>query len=173
MDFFRHMLSRIDARGLNAGRGIRNGFAFPNVADESIARISGGRQAIALLAFAFLLSSPSTHAAGSEPSLLHCSAGCCGLLGDDVYSNQVIGRLVDTDMTRIYQWAMVHVYWRNLPVSVQPYLRDVKRVTIAVPKDVASRPIKLFMLQLEYASAPYRVGDQVRYPHADVHDKNA
>lgn len=157
MDFVRHVLSRVSARGFNAGYGRRS-----------------GRQISALLVFAFLLSTPSARAAGRDPSP-HCNVDHCGLLADGVYTNLVIGRLADVgtdaDMTRVFQWAKARGYWKNLPVSVQPYLRDVKLVTIA---GEAGHPVTLFMPQTEYTSAPYHVGDLVRYaPHDAAHDETA
>lgn len=175
MDFVRRVLSRIGARGFNREYGRRSGSAFPIASDGSIARIGSGRPISVLLAFAFLLSIPSARAAGSDPSLLHCNADHCGLLADGAYSNLVIGRLADVgadaDMTRVFHWAKAHGYWKNLPAAVQPYLRDVKLVTIA---GEAGHPVTLFMLQTEYASAPYHVGDLVRYaPHDAAHDETA
>ena len=177
MDFVRHVLSRIGARGFNARYGRRSGSAFPIAADETRARVGTGRPISALLAFAFLLSIPSARAAGSDPSP-HCTVDHCGLLADGAYSNLVIGRLddvgTDADMTQIFRWAKAHGYWKNLPAAVQPYLRDVKLVTIAVPEGMAGRPVTLFMLKTEYASAPYHVGDLVRYaPHDAAHDETA
>lgn len=174
MDFVRRVLPRIGARGFNARYGRRSGSAFPLAADRSIARVGHGRQLSALLAFAFLLSIPSARAAGSDPSP-HCTVDHCGLLADGVYTNLVIGRLDDVgneaDMARVFQWAKAHGYWKNLPAAVQPYLRDVKLVTIA---GESGHPVTLFMLQTEYASAPYHVGDLVRYaPHDAAHDETA
>ena len=178
MDFVRHALSRISALALNAGYGRRSSLIFSVVANGSIARIGSARRAIALLVFAVLLSSPSARAAGSTRSPLRCGTDHCGLLTDGAYPNLVIGRLDDVgtpaDMTQVFHWAKAHGYWKNLPASVQPYLRDVKLVTIAVPKGMASHPVTLFMLQTEYGSAPYRVGDLVRYaPHDAAHDETA
>jgi hypothetical protein len=175
MDFVRHVLSLIGARGFNAGYGRRSGSAFPIAADESAARIGNGRQFSALLAFAFFLSISSARAAGTDPSPLHCTVDHCGLLADGAYTNLVIGRLddvgSDADTARVFRWAKAHGYWKNLPAAVQPYLRDVKLVTIA---GEAGHPVTLFMLKTEYASAPYHVGDLVRYaPHDAAHDETA
>lgn len=77
-------------------------------------------------------------------------------------------------MTKAFRWAKAHGYWKSLPDSMGSYLRDVKLVTIAVPKSIADHPVTLFMLQTEYASAPYHVGDLVRYaPHDAAHDEAA
>lgn len=174
MDFVRHVLSRIRARGFNAGYGKRSGSACPIATDGSIARVGTGRPIGALLAFAFLLPIPSARAAGSDSSP-HCTVDHCGLLADGVYTNLVIGRLddvgSDADTARVFRWAKAHGYWKNLPAAVQPYLRDVKLVTIT---GEAGHPVTLFMLKTEYASAPYHVGDLVRYaPHDAAHDETA
>ena len=141
--------------------------------------MGSGLQAVALLALAFLLASPSAHAAKSSRWPLHCSsAGQCGLRADGAYTNLVIGRLdyvgTATNMTDVFHWAKAHGYWKALPASTEPYLRDVQLVTISVPKGMASQPITLFMLRTEYDSAPYHVGDLVRYaPHDAAHDETA
>lgn len=156
----------------------RSRSACPIIADRLIPRMGSGLQAIALLALAFLLASPAAHAAGNDPSPLDCGAGQCGVLGDGAYSNLVIGRLdfvgTAADMTQVLHWAKAHGYWKTLPASTEPYVRDVQLVTIAVPKGMASQPITLFMLRTEYDSAPYHVGDLVRYaPHDAAHDETA
>ena len=77
-------------------------------------------------------------------------------------------------MTEVLHWAKTHGYWTNLPASEQTYQRDVKLIRIAFPKGMTSEPVTLFMLQTEYHSAPYHVGDLVRYaPHDAAHDEAA
>ena len=100
------------------------------------------------------------------------------MLADGAYTNMVIGRLdyvgTAADMTKTYYWAKAHGYWKTLPASTEPYLRDVQLVTIAVPQGMASQPVTLFMLRTEYASSPLHVGDLVRYaPHDAAHDETA
>jgi hypothetical protein len=64
----------------------------------------------------------------------------------------------------VFQWAKTHGYWKSLPASVTPYTTGVKLVTIKMPG--VAHPVTVFMQQEEFESAPYVVGDLVRYtPH--------
>lgn len=157
---------------------MRSRFACSSMASMLFDRMAHGQRAIALVAFALFVACPSTRAAQSTPSPLHCSASHCGLPTDGAYANLVIGRLdhvgTPADLREVLHWAKTHGYWKKLPTSITPYLRDVQLVTIALPKKMASHPVTLFMLRTEYASAPYHVGDLVRYaPHDAAHDETA
>lgn len=106
---------------------------------------------------------------------LNCASDRCGLHADGPYPNYVIGTLTqvgsDDDMKQVYRWAKHHSYWKSLPNSPAPYLQDIKLVTITLPYALAGHPVTVFMQQKEYASAPYVVGDLVRYsPHGDDHE---
>lgn len=156
----------------------QSGTACSLTAGGFIACMGSGQRAVARLALTLLLASASIHATENHPSPLKCSAGQCGLLTDGAYANVVIGRLDDVgtaaDMTQVLHWAKAHGFWKALPASIEPYLRDVQLVTIAVPKELASQTATLFMLRTEYGSAPYHVGDLVRYaPHDAAHDETA
>lgn len=149
----------------------------PILAQWAIARV-GVQTTSALLALAFFLASPTIHAASTNPALRRCGNHECGLFADGAYANLVIGRLdhvgTAVDMTTAFHWAKAYGYWKHLPASVQPYLRDVKLVTIAVPQGLAIQRVTLFMLQTEFHAAPYHVGDLVRYaPHDAAHDETA
>lgn len=153
----------------------RKGASFAIPANQVLTRRS---RVIATLVLAFLAAISSAQAAGADPAPLPCIGGRCGLVADGAYPNLVIGRLdyagTPADMTEVYHWARTHGYWKDLPASIEPYLRDVKLVTIALPKRMASQPVTLFMLQSEYAAAPYHLGDLVRYaPHDAAHDETA
>lgn len=181
----RRLAASDDSVGVRTGGSLmsgktknRNGTGRPITADGFIVRIGGGLQAVARLALISLLVSSCAYAAvsGSLPSA--CNADHCGLLADGAYTNVVIGRLdsvgTSADLREAFQWAKTHGYWKSLPASIEPYLRDVQLVTIAVSKEMASRPVTLFMLRTEYGSAPYHVGDLVRYaPHDAAHDETA
>lgn len=125
-----------------------------------------------------LLLNRTARAADGIPWQPICSADRCGLLVDGAYPQLIIGRLASVgtpaDMNQIFHWAKTHGYWKSLPVSITPYLRDVQMVTIDVPKGAASQPVTLFMLRTEFTAAPYHVGDLVRYaPHDAAHDEAA
>ena len=139
---------------------------------------SGGCRVAAWLLRAFFLVVFSASAGGTSALPLRCSDNQCGLRADGAYANLVIGRLEyvgsAADMATVFHWAKAHRYWKNLPLSAESYLRDVQLVTISVPKRLSSQPVTLFMLQSEYAAAPYHVGDLVRYaPHDAAHDEAA
>ncbi|BFI96584.1 MAG: hypothetical protein RSP_20940 [Rhodanobacter sp.] len=107
-----------------------------------------------------------------------CSADRCGLLVDGAYPHLVIGRLASVgtpaDMNQVFHWAKTHGYWKSLPASITPYLRDVQMVMIDVPKGTTNQSLTLFMLRTEFTAAPYHVGDLVRYaPHDAAHDETA
>lgn len=174
MAFVWQVLSPIGARNLNARYERQSDSAIPRAAPGAIAPACTRRNVRLLLIFAFLLPSPFAHASGGDSST-HCNVDHCGLLADGVYTNLLIGRLADVgtdaDMVRVFQWAKARGYWKSLPATVQPYLRDVKLVAIA---GESGQRVTVFMLQSEYASAPYHVGDLVRYaPHDAAHDETA
>lgn len=74
-------------------------------------------------------------------------------------------------MKGVLEWAKKHGYWESLPGSASPYLEDVKLVTIELPHSMAQHPVTVFVTSEEYAEAPYRVGDMVRYsPHGSDHE---
>lgn len=108
-------------------------------------------------------------------SVLNCASNHCGLHANGPYPNYVIGTLTRvgsaTDMKQVYHWAKTHGYWKSLPDSLAPYLHDVKLVTITLPRGLARHPVTVFMQRTEYASAPFIVGDLVRYsPHGSDHE---
>ena len=107
-----------------------------------------------------------------------CGTRRCGLLIDGAYPNLVIGRLshvgTPTDLSQVFHWAKTHGYWKSLPNSTAPYLRDVQMVTIDVSMGASRQLVTLFMLRTEFTAAPYHVGDLVRYaPHDAAHDESA
>lgn len=127
-----------------------------------------------LLLAAMLLSMAGVAGAAASHSL-GCATHRCGLLADGAYAHLVIGTLTHVgsaeDMQRVYHWAKAHGYWRSLPSSPAPYLRDVKLITISLPGSQGARRVTVFMQQAEYASAPYVAGDLVRYsPHDLAHE---
>lgn len=127
------------------------------------------------LLFAAILLSALGVAGAATPDPLGCTTHRCGLLTDGAYTNLIIGTLTHVgsadDMRRVYHWAKTHGYWKSLPASPAPYLRDIKLVTIDVASSKSPRPVTVFMQQTEYASAPYVVGDLVRYsPHDLAHE---
>jgi hypothetical protein len=149
----------------------------PIVTSTVIVRIVT-RTTIALLVLVAFFAGSLAQAAEAAPTLLPCDSHQCGLLTDGSYPNLVIGRVdhvgTTADMTGVFEWAKAHGYWTHLPSDKQPYLRDVKLVMIALPKGMKSGPVTLFMLQTEYDSAPFHVGDLVRYaPHDAAHDEAA
>ncbi len=104
-----------------------------------------------------------------------CAANHCGLFSDGAYPNLVIGKLAhigtDEEMKQVYQWAKSHGYWQNLPNSADPYFHDLKLVTITLPPGQGNGTITVIMQKEEFNSAPYVVGDLVRYsPHDAVHE---
>jgi hypothetical protein len=128
-----------------------------------------------LVAVSIFATCLSAHAAPLPQSAQLCATARCGMVTDGAYKNYVIGRLTHvgsaTDMKQVYHWAKTHGYWKHLPNSLAPYLKDVKLVTITLPPALASHPVTVFMQQEEYASAPYVVGDLVRYsPHGSDHE---
>lgn len=142
----------------------------------ALVRRLGGRMLVAGLVLAFLSFDTAAFAADDAPSSRLCSADHCDLLVDGAYPQLVIGRLAHegtpADMDAVFHWAKTHGYWKSLPTSMPPYLRDVQLVTIEVPKGEASQPVTLFMLRTEFTAAPYHVGDLVRYaPHDAAHDE--
>jgi hypothetical protein len=132
--------------------------------------ISTAVAALALvLPGAFLI--PTSPALAEAPE---CTSEHCGLLADGAYGNLVIGRLVqvgtDAQMRRLYAWAKAHGYWKSLPSTPEPYLQDVKLISIALPPSLAEQPVTVFMQADEYAVAPLPVGALVRYsPHGAKH----
>lgn len=92
------------------------------------------------------------------------------MVTNGAYKNYVIGRLThvgsDADMKQVYHWAKMHGYWKDLPNSAAPYLKDVKLVTLTLPPSADDHPVTVFMEREEYDAAPYVIGDLVRYtPH--------
>lgn len=133
---------------------------------------------VAALTLALALFNAAAFAVNNLSTFSPCSVNHCGLLADGAYPQLVIGRLAQVgtpaDMTQVFHWAKAHGYWKSLPASMPPYLRDVQMVTIEVPKGEASQSVTLFMLRTEFAAAPYHVGDLVRYaPHDAAHDEAA
>jgi hypothetical protein len=159
--------------------GDMKSFCSPFKTTGLAARGHSWRKVTAGLALALLLSRNHVAlAADSQPSQPICSTDRCGLLADGAYPDLVIGRLArvgtPADMNQVFHWATAHGYWKTLPASITPYLRDVQLVTITVPDGMANRPVTLFMLHTEYTSIPYHLGDLVRYaPHDATHDEAA
>lgn len=126
----------------------------------------------AVLMFALPVSSLPAWAAASKPD---CKADRCGLHADGPYPDYVVGTVAhigtDADMRRVFDWTRHHGYWKALPDTLAPYLKDVELVTIALPPAVARRPITVFVTHEEFAVSPYRIGDLVRYsPHGADHE---
>lgn len=75
------------------------------------------------------------------------------------------------EMAAVFRWAKSHGYWKSLPPGAQPYLSDVKLVTLELPPEISPRPVTVFMGQDEFSAGPYVVGDLVRYsPHSPEHE---
>lgn len=132
--------------------------------------------ALALLALA--IQAPTKASDAHHEMASPCSTARCGLLVDGAYPNLVIGRLAHvatpSNLQQTFEWAKAHGYWKQLPSRLKPYLRDVQQVTLEVKQGAVTHPVTLFMLHTEYAAAPYRVGDLVRYaPHDAAHDEAA
>jgi hypothetical protein len=137
--------------------------------------LSAGNAARYLVALWLALIGCCAHATPNAGSSSLCKADRCGLLVDGAYSNLVIGKTgiigTSTDMHKVYHWAKTHGYWKSLPATIEPYLRDIKLVTIIVPHSLLRHPVTVFMQQDEFAAATFHAGDLIRYsPHDAEHE---
>jgi len=114
-------------------------------------------------------------AAVSRAASLGCTNNRCGLLTDGEYHNLIIGRLVHvgspSETKRVLHWAKTHGYWKSLPNTASPYVKDIKLVRIALPRSLAKHPVTVFIQAEEYHTDPLPVGALVRYsPHGERHE---
>lgn len=123
-----------------------------------------------------ILLAGGTPLSASAAQLPDCNDGeKCGLMADGPYGSYVIGMLThigsDDDLRRVFRWAKQNGYWKLLPNNEESYIRRVKLVTIKYPGPISPLEATVFMERSEFESAPYELGDFVRYtPHDGTHD---
>lgn len=103
-----------------------------------------------------------------------CEHHQCGLPGNDIYPNIVIGRLTAVasrdDALRILRANRKRGWWASLPDNNDDeYLNSIALVSI---QSTPAQPVTVTMTPQELANAPMSAGDLVRYtPHTEGFEK--
>jgi hypothetical protein len=114
----------------------------------------------------------SMAAAASDP--FDCKQHRCGLPSDGAYTKLVVGTLTAVaskeQSLEVLQVTRKQGWWGDVPDgNEEEYLNSVAIVAI---KSTPSSPVTVMMTPQEFASAPLKPGDLVRYtPHLPGHER--